>query len=447
MYTVYKGKKKRVIYKKSRAKNDAPSQSRLRRIDDSRVRMRGTFPSWLGLLALLAMGGHAIECGDGDVGCIERECSAFCSQWTCKHPLCPGCGPEVGCPAHPPSPPPPPPLPSLPPWDLNVAPGELHIAASGSKLYANGVRLHIKGVNWFGSEGRAGPPLGLDSTHTARPLSSGLTGTPHALPQAAAQMQRRCVDGALMPRPPACVCLRVCVWRSPPTPTEHKIAWYMRFLKENGFNAIRFLFNHETILADSTLEPPNEAKYGVGAPWEAPELEAMKYLDSFGKLASVAAEYGVLVMMACHRLNPKAWPGEGKWYDAVTTEARVMQSWDRVAAKLCSHWNVFAVDLQNEPHASSWGKGLGDGSDWGHAAERLGNRVLSRCPRWLIMVEGVGYKPGAPGMDSGGAGIWWGENLAGAREQPVRLSDPSKLVYSPHTYGPSVYLQGCVAPR
>ena len=44
-------------------------------------------------------------------------------------------------------------------------------------------------------------------------------------------------------------------------------------------------------------------------------------------------------------------------------------------------------------------------------------------------------------MDSGGAGIWWGENLAGAKPQPVRLSKPEKLVYSPHTYGPSVYTQ------
>lgn len=54
----------------------------------------------------------------------------------------------------------------------------------GSKIYANGQRLHIKGVNWFGSEGRAGPPLGLD---------------------------------------------------------KHEIAWYMRFLRAHNFNAIRFL--------------------------------------------------------------------------------------------------------------------------------------------------------------------------------------------------------------
>ena len=84
---------------------------------------------------------------------------------------------------------------------------------------------------------------------------------------------------------------------------------------------------------------------------------------------------------------------------------------------------------------------MGHESDWGHAAERLGNHVLQGCPRWMIMVEGVGYFPGAPGMDSGGAGIWWGENLAGARSQPVQLNMPGRLVYSPHTYGPSVYMQ------
>ena len=116
-------------------------------------------------LALLLCALHRCEllqCGDGDIGCRERGCSAFCSQWTCNHPGCPGCGPEVGCPAHPPSPPPPPPLPSAPPWVRGLESGELHVYAVGSRLYANGERLYIKGVNWFGSERRSGPPLGLD---------------------------------------------------------------------------------------------------------------------------------------------------------------------------------------------------------------------------------------------------------------------------------------------
>ena len=210
------------------------------------------------------------------------------------------------------------------------------------------MRLHIKGVNWFGSEGRSGPPLGLD---------------------------------------------------------KHTIGWYCKFLKDNGFNAIRFLFNHETVLSNSQLEPPNEKKYGKGAAWEAPELEKFRYVDMFLKLAEVAAEHGILIMMACHRLNPTAWPGDGLWLDATTTEARVKQSWSFLASKLCKQWNVFAVDLQNEPHAASWAKGDAS-TDWGQAAGRIGNHVLSQCSRWLVMVEGIGYFPGAPDMDSGGAGIW-----------------------------------------
>lgn len=201
----------------------------------------------------------------------------------------------------------------------------------------------------------------------------------------------------------------------------------MNFLKQYKFNAIRFLFNHQTVLSNATLEPPDTVKYGVGAPWEAPELENFKYLDMFLKLAQVAAEHGVLIMMACHRLTPSAWPGDGLWYDAVITEARVKKSWTMLAQKLCSQWNVFAVDLQNEPHASSWAKGGGTQEDWGHAAERLGNHVLSVCPRWLIMVEGVGYNPGALGMDQGGAGICAREpqisNQIALPENPWRTTD------------------------
>ena len=35
----------------------------------------------------------------------------------------------------------------------------------------------------------------------------------------------------------------------------------------------------------------------------------------------------------------------------------------------------------------------------------------------------------------------WGENLAGVKAAPVKLSDQQKLVYTPHTYGPGVFMQ------
>lgn len=251
-------------------------------------------------------------------------------------------------------------------------------------LYANGLPFHIKGVNWIGSENRAGPPLGLD---------------------------------------------------------VHDLAWYMQWLKAHKFNSLRLLFNHQMILSDEPLEPPNEEKYGKGAPWEAPELANYRYIAMFKKIAEVAAEHGILVMMAAHRLGPADWPGNGLWYNGQITEARVRESWSKLAQAMChDSWNVFAVDLQNEPHKSSWAKG-DTRTDWGRAAERLGDHVLSQCARWLIFVEGVGYEPGAKGMDASGDGIWWGENLYGVHQQPVSLMDQSKLVYSPHEYGPSVYEQ------
>ena len=57
----------------------------------------------------------------------------------------------------------------------------------------------------------------------------------------------------------------------------------------------------------------------------------------FQLLAREAAKHGILVMIACHRISPEAWPGAGLWYDLDLgyPEARVMESWDVLAAALC----------------------------------------------------------------------------------------------------------------
>ena len=199
----------------------------------------------------------------------------------------------------------------------------------------------------------------------------------------------------------------------------------MDFLQSHGFNAIRLLFAHEYVWANGIVD----------APEEEPLLFQVHYLEMFAIIAREAARRGILVMVACHRIKHDAWPGAGLWYDERLgwPVSRVKRSWAMVAQTLCGEWNVVAADLVNEPHKASWGKGLP--VDWNAGAEDLGNAVLAACPRWLIVVEGVGYEPGAPGMDDPGAGIWWGENLAGARAAPVYLSDQAKLVYSPHVYG------------
>ena len=204
----------------------------------------------------------------------------------------------------------------------------------------------------------------------------------------------------------------------------------MHFLADKGFNAIRFPFNHQSMLSAEPIELPGTLR--------ARTLRGLTYPQMFLRLAQYAAKYGILVMLTCHRTTPGAWPGDGLWYDKDISEEDVLDSWSVVADELCTQWNIFAVDLQNEPQKASWGKARS--TDWDKAAERIGNHVLSRCPRWLIMVEGVGYNPGAPHADDASMGFWWGENLVGIKVAPVMLSDQKRLVYSPHSYGPSVYM-------
>ena len=149
-------------------------------------------------------------------------------------------------------------------------------------------------------------------------------------------------------------------------------------------------------------------------------------------------------MVNVHRTVATAWPGEGLWYDGVVTEQDALASWRALATRLCPYWNFFAADLVNEPQKASWGRGRP--TDWNKAAERFGNAVLSVCPRLLIFVQGVGGDPGAQGDGGTDQGYFWGENLYGVHSAPVRLSDQSKLVYSPHTYGPGTVQQQSYFP-
>lgn len=52
--------------------------------------------------------------------------------------------------------------------------------------------------------------------------------------------------------------------------------------------------------------------------------------------------------------------------------------------------------------------------------------------RLLIFVEGTS---GTSVPLQTPEAAFWGGSLASARQRPVELSDPRKLVYSPHVYG------------
>lgn len=250
----------------------------------------------------------------------------------------------------------------------------ISFVSKDGKLYANGKPFTFVGVNWFGFE-----------TETA--LVHGL-------------------------------------W------TDQSMDSLLDTAASLGYNSLRVPLALDNLLANPVITAYNG---GVAA---NKQLEGKRMLDALDMLVKKAADRHLLILLDMHRLEAALWPDPlGLWYNARHCEGDVMAAWMALARRYCAAWNVIGADLLNEPHGANWGSGVRE-DDWRMAAERLGNAVLGVCPRLLIFVEGVGNPPSTPVVGPDWA--FWGENLAGACDHPVRLSNPERLVYSPHVYGPSV---------
>lgn len=204
------------------------------------------------------------------------------------------------------------------------------------------------------------------------------------------------------------------------------------FLQKNKFNALRVPFSCELALGLDTIQA--KAINASANPSLPAGTTAGKVLD---KLVAECKKRGILVMLDMHRL--KATDGISElWYSPEYPEAKVIQGWEAIAKRYKNEPTVFAADVKNEPHgAAVWG-GTDPKVDWASAAERIGNAILKVNPKLLIFVEGVDRtEPGAPQPGSG----WWGGVVTGALRRPIKLSNPRKLVLSPHVYGPSVHAQ------
>ena len=213
------------------------------------------------------------------------------------------------------------------------------------------------------------------------------------------------------------------------------VDFYMDFLRHERFNAIRLPFAHQLVLDNA---PVSFAHFD---PRINPLLldddtgQGVVYQEAFLQLAKAAAARHLLVVVSCHRLKATA-PNYGLWYNHSLgiSEESAGRSWEQLADKLCKQWNVIGVDLYQEPFRATWGA-HNVRTDWNLAAERLGNRVLQRCHRWMIFVQGIHV--GAPEDGGKAEGYFYGENLVGARAAPIRLSQPDRLVYAPHVRGPT----------
>ncbi|KAF8072699.1 Endoglucanase [Scenedesmus sp. PABB004] len=201
------------------------------------------------------------------------------------------------------------------------------------------------------------------------------------------------------------------------------------------FNAVRLPFSAELALNMDARRPGN-IDYAAN-----PELKGLTTGQVMDRFVQECAARGLLVLLDLHRLAAAADIPE-LWYSAEYPEQAVLQAWRTVVLRYKPCWNVFAADLNNEPHGcASWGDGV-VATDWRLAAERIAAVVLEANPRLLIFVEGVERNA----IVQPGEACWWGGHFAAAEKAPVRLPAQNKLVYSPHVYGPDVFAQARAPP-
>lgn len=159
-----------------------------------------------------------------------------------------------------------------------------------------------------------------------------------------------------------------------------------------------------------------------------PDLVGLTSLQVMDKIVAYAGKIGLKILLDRHR--PDAGGQSELWYTPAVPETTWITNLKAIAQRYNGNPTVIGIDLHNEPHgAACWGCGT-TSTDWRLAAERGGNAVLSVNPNLLIIVEGT--------QTFAGDNTWWGGNLQGAAQYPVRLNVPGRLVYSAHDYANSV---------
>jgi endoglucanase len=105
--------------------------------------------------------------------------------------------------------------------------------------------------------------------------------------------------------------------------------------------------------------------------------------------------------------------------------------------------NIIGIDIFNEPHDYTW-------AEWKTLTESAYQAINAVNPNILLFVQGIGTSAGSqdgtpttttqsPHGDTA-TNPNWGENLFEAGTNPINVPK-ERIVFSPHTYGPSVFVQ------
>ncbi len=207
---------------------------------------------------------------------------------------------------------------------------------------------------------------------------------------------------------------------------QNSLDSFMDQIKDHGYNLIRLPYSNQMFDAGSM---PSGLNTNTNA-----DLIGLTPIQLMDRVIQEAGERGIQVFLDRHR--PDSGGQSELWYTAQYSEQRWIDDWVMLATRYANNPTVIGADLHNEPHGTAtWGTGSLT-TDWRLAAERAGNAILAANPNWLIIVEGIQQN-----VQGESGTYWWGGNLKGVRNNPVRLNVANRVVYSPHDYGPGVSTQ------
>ena len=204
---------------------------------------------------------------------------------------------------------------------------------------------------------------------------------------------------------------------------QNSLASFFDTIEDHGYNLIRLPYSNQMFDAGSMPVSLNTVTNA--------DLIGLTPIQLMDRVVKEAGDRGIKIILDRHR--PDSGGQSDLWYTAQYSEERWISDWVMLANRYANNPTVIGADLHNEPHgAASWGTN-NVATDWRLAAERAGNAILAANPNWLILVEGI-----ANNVQGESGNYWWGGNLKGVKNNPVRLNVANRVVYSPHDYGPGV---------
>jgi hypothetical protein len=321
--------------------------------------------------------------------------------------------------------------------NIQAAPSAVFRVNTQGRITKNGTVFPVHCGAWFGLEGRhepsndptnpSGAPMELYMGNTF--WANGGSGTGRTLQQTMTEIVARGVNVIRIPVVPQTLVATDPQGRDPVLKNHASVRIANSRLALETLIKLADQNNIEVLLdmhSCSNYVGWRKGRLDARPPWVDKDRENYDFKrENF----SCAATGNPSTVTTVHPYNESMWLNDLKTLAGLGTQLGVD--------------NIIGIDIYNEPWDYTW-------AEWSTLAGHAYTAINSVNPNTLVFVQGIsgtaGNQDGTPTtitqvpFGNAATNPNWGENLFQAGANPPAIPK-ERLVYSPHTYGPSVFVQ------